>query len=94
MPIRFQADADFNQIIVSAVLRRYPEIDFRTATAAGLAGRKDCLQLGAQNGVRITRTLDVSSSCRTALLHFRSRSQIRKRDPSSTPSASVRWRPV
>jgi hypothetical protein len=38
MPIRFQADADFNQIIVSAVVRRYPEIDFRTATAAGLAG--------------------------------------------------------
>ena len=41
MPIRFQADADFNQIIVSAVLRRYPEIDFRTATAAGLAGLKN-----------------------------------------------------
>jgi hypothetical protein len=35
-PIRFQADADFNQIIVSAVARRYPEIDVRTATAAGL----------------------------------------------------------
>ena len=41
MPIRLQADADFNQIIVSAVARRYPEIDFRTATAAGLAGLKD-----------------------------------------------------
>jgi hypothetical protein len=24
MPIRFQADADFNQIIVSAIARRYP----------------------------------------------------------------------
>ena len=41
VPIRLQADADFNQIIVSAVARRYPEIDFRTATAAGLAGLKD-----------------------------------------------------
>jgi len=41
MPIRFQADADLNQIIVSAVTRRAPTIDFRTATAAGLAGMKD-----------------------------------------------------
>ena len=41
MPIRFQADADLNQIIVSAVLRRVPAIDFRTATAAGLAGLAD-----------------------------------------------------
>jgi hypothetical protein len=41
MPIRFQADADLNQIIVSAVMRRAPAIDFRTATAAGLAGIND-----------------------------------------------------
>ncbi len=41
MPIRFQADADFNQIIVSAVVRNQQEIDFRTATAAGLAGLQD-----------------------------------------------------
>lgn len=41
MPIRFQADADLNQIIVSAVVRRVPAIDFRTATSAGLAGLKD-----------------------------------------------------
>ena len=41
MPIRFQADADLNQIIVSAVLRRVPAIDFRTATAAGFAGLAD-----------------------------------------------------
>jgi len=41
MPIRFQADADLNQIIVSAVVRRVPAIDFRTATTAGLAGLKD-----------------------------------------------------
>lgn len=41
MRIRFQADADFNQIIVTAVVRRYPEIDFKTAAAAGLAGLRD-----------------------------------------------------
>ena len=41
MPIRLQADADLNQIIVSAELRRVPAIDFRTATAAGLAGLAD-----------------------------------------------------
>ena len=41
MAIRFQADADLNQIIVSAALRHVPAIDFRTATAAALAGLKD-----------------------------------------------------
>lgn len=41
MAIRFQADADLNQIILSAVMRRAPAIDFRTATAAGLAGLDD-----------------------------------------------------
>jgi hypothetical protein len=52
MPIRLQADADFNQIIVSAVVRRSPEIDFRTATAAGLAGLKDTevLALAGRDG--------------------------------------------
>jgi hypothetical protein len=59
MPIRFQADADLNQIIVSAVLRRVPEVDFRTATAAGLAGLKDAevLSLAAGDG-RILVTHD------------------------------------
>jgi len=41
MPIRFQADADFNQVIVSAIVRRHQGIDFRAATAAGLAGLND-----------------------------------------------------
>ena len=52
MPIRFQADADFNQIIVLAVVRRFPEVDFRTATAAGLAGLTDAevLALAARDG--------------------------------------------
>jgi len=41
MAIRFQADADLNQVIVSAVVRRVPGIDFKTATSAGLMGLKD-----------------------------------------------------
>lgn len=59
MNVRFQADADFNHIIVAGVLRRFPEIDFRTATQAGLAGLKDpqVLALSARDG-RILVTHD------------------------------------
>lgn len=59
MPLPFQADADPNQIIVSAVVRRVPAIDFRTATAAGLAGLKDLdvLAVAASDG-RILVTHD------------------------------------
>jgi hypothetical protein len=41
MKVQFQADADFNEKIVKAVLRREPSIDFRTAQAAGLPGLMD-----------------------------------------------------
>ena len=41
MKVRFQADADFNLLILRAVVRREPAIDFQTATAAGLAGLAD-----------------------------------------------------
>lgn len=41
MKIRFQADADLNQIIVMATLRREPSLDFQTAVAAGLASLGD-----------------------------------------------------
>jgi hypothetical protein len=41
MQVRFQADADLNQIIVKAALRREPGLDFQTAQTAGLAGLKD-----------------------------------------------------
>ena len=59
MAIRFQADADLNQIIVSALLRRVPAIDFRTATAAGLAGLEDPKVLaGAARDGRILVTHD------------------------------------
>jgi len=38
MNVRFQADADFNHTIVAGILRRFPEVDFRTARQAGLEG--------------------------------------------------------
>jgi len=41
MKIKFQADADFNEDIVTGVLRRVPEIDFQTAAEAGLEGLPD-----------------------------------------------------
>lgn len=41
MKIRFQADADLNQDIVTGVVRREPRIDFRTAASAGLRGLSD-----------------------------------------------------
>lgn len=52
MTIRFQADADFNQIIVKAILRREPGIDFQTAHTAGLSGLEDpeVLSLAAREG--------------------------------------------
>jgi len=56
MRIRFQADADLNQIIVSAVLRRLPEADFRSARDAGLAGLHDLdvLAIAARCSSRVT----------------------------------------
>ena len=41
MKIRFQADADLNQIIVLATVRREPSIDFQTAGAVSLASHHD-----------------------------------------------------
>ena len=52
MILRFQADADLNQIILHAVVRRAPALDFHTAAAAGLAGVRDpeVLALAAHDG--------------------------------------------
>lgn len=52
MRIRFQADADLNQAIVAAVLRRLPEADFWTATDARLAGLHalEVLAIAARDG--------------------------------------------
>ncbi|MCU0918622.1 MAG: DUF5615 family PIN-like protein [Planctomycetes bacterium] len=41
MKVRFQADADLNQVILLARVRREPLIDFQTATVAGLSGVDD-----------------------------------------------------
>lgn len=67
MRIRFQADADFNQIIVRATLRLEPTIDFQTAPTAGLAGMNDpeVLKLAASQG----RIL-VSHDRKTMPTHF------------------------
>lgn len=50
MKVRFQADADFNEDIVSGVVRREPSIDFQTADEANLWGLPDAevLALAAQ----------------------------------------------
>ena len=52
MIVRFQADADFNQIILLGAIRREPTMDFQTALAAGLQGRNDeqVLALAAREG--------------------------------------------
>lgn len=62
MKIRFQADADLRQAIVTAVVRREPTIDFRTAIAADLPGLEDprVLAIAAESG-RILVTHDAKS---------------------------------
>ncbi|BAY13486.1 DUF5615 family PIN-like protein [Calothrix sp. NIES-2098] len=67
MTIRFQADADFNQNIVSGVLRREPKIDFQTALVTDLEGLQDIevLDIAAKEG----RIL-VSHDRRTMPFHF------------------------
>lgn len=62
MSLRFQADADLNQVIVLGLLRREPAIDFKTANEAGLEGLKDpdVLALAAAEG-RILVTHDIRS---------------------------------
>lgn len=57
MKIKFQADADLNEDIVTGVLRRVPEIDFQTATEAGLIGIPDenVLEIAAnENRILVT----------------------------------------
>ncbi|HEY9645920.1 MAG TPA: DUF5615 family PIN-like protein [Chroococcidiopsis sp.] len=50
--IRFQADADLRQAIVTGTLRRQPKLDFRSANEAELEGIRDpdVLAIAAQNG--------------------------------------------
>jgi Domain of unknown function (DUF5615) len=50
--VRFQADADLRQAIVSGVIRRQPNLDFRSANETGLEGIKDLevLAIAARDG--------------------------------------------
>lgn len=67
MSVRFQADADLDQTIVTALLRREPGIDFHTASAAGLTARDDLEVLAiAAHDDRIL----VSHDSRTMPYHF------------------------
>ena len=52
MKIRFQADADLDRTIITALLRLEPRIDFQTAHEAGLKGLPDheVLALAARDG--------------------------------------------
>jgi hypothetical protein len=67
MKVRFQADADLNEIILRAVLRREPGIDFQSAQTANLPGRLDpeVLAIAAAAG----RVL-VSHDRRSMPIHF------------------------
>src|SRR3954452_9698986 len=68
MRVRFQADADLDERVLHGLRRAMPEIDFRTATAAGLEGLPDpeVLRVAADTG----RVL-VSQDRRTMPSHFR-----------------------
>ena len=50
--VRFQADADLRQAIVSGVTRRKPDLDFQSANEAKLEGIKDpeVLAIAAREG--------------------------------------------
>lgn len=67
MKIRFQADADHNEDIVSGLLRRERRIDFQSAGEAGLRGLSDAqvLALAAREG-RIV----ISHDRKTMPAHF------------------------
>jgi predicted nuclease of predicted toxin-antitoxin system len=60
--IRFQADAELNQIILLAVVRREPTVEFTTAAVAGLEslGDPEVLALAARQG-RLLVTHDQST---------------------------------
>jgi predicted nuclease of predicted toxin-antitoxin system len=50
--IRFQADADLRQAILTGTIRRQPSLDFQSANEAGLEGVKDLevLAIAARDG--------------------------------------------
>lgn len=52
MRVRYQADADINEIIVTITVRREPGVDFQTAGSAGIRGLADpeVLRVAARAG--------------------------------------------
>jgi hypothetical protein len=76
--IRFLADADLNQAIVTGALDREPALDFLTATEADLHGQDDpeVLELAAAQG----RVL-VSHDTSTMPVHFFDRLRSGRRSP-------------
>ncbi len=67
--VRFQADADLNQVIVSALIRRDARVDFRTAADASLDGMDDLAVLAL--AARDERVL-VTHDSKTMPRHFAS----------------------
>lgn len=63
MRIRLQADADLNQIIVAAVLRRLPEADFRARAPA-----LDAAHTGAAAAEARARVVRCQPACRSVTL--------------------------
>lgn len=62
MRVRFQADADLNQTIVLATVRREPGIDFQSAVQADLKDLKDLEVLAlAANAGRLLVTHDIKT---------------------------------
>ena len=91
MKVRFQADADLNHIILLAVLRRAPEVDFQSAVTAQLEGMTDEAVLSiAQREGRVLVSHDQS----TMPQHFSAFIQDRSSPgllivPQHLPSASI-----
>ena len=71
MKVRFQADADLPQMIVTALVRREPSVDIQTATAAGLAGLRDSyvLERTATEGRVLVSTRSVDHAIALRCLH-------------------------
>jgi hypothetical protein len=67
MRVRFQADADLNLVILLALIRREPAVDFQSSASAGLARRTDPEVLAA--AAREGRIL-VTHDQRTMPNHF------------------------
>ena len=67
MKVRFQADADLNQIILLAAIRQEPAIDFQTAILADLPGLDDIQVL--ERAARVGRVL-ITHDRKTMPRHF------------------------